>query len=66
MKFGYARVSKNEQNLDIQLQKLQQADEGSRPFPIQQADKQHYPLPELLTQQEIPIQPCFHHLQMGE
>ena len=25
MKFGYARVSKNEQNLDIQLQKLQQA-----------------------------------------
>ena len=25
MKFGYARVSKNEQSLDIQLQKLQQA-----------------------------------------
>jgi hypothetical protein len=25
MKFGYARVSKNVQNLDIQLQKLQQA-----------------------------------------
>ncbi|NDA90634.1 MAG: recombinase family protein, partial [Alphaproteobacteria bacterium] len=25
MKFGYARVSKNEQSLDIQIQKLQQA-----------------------------------------
>ena len=25
MKFGYARVSKNEQNLDIQIQKLKDA-----------------------------------------
>ena len=36
MKFGYGRVSKNEQSLDIQVQKLTQAGCGPFKFEVQQ------------------------------